>query len=116
MLSPKSETKMPISVASVPSVAKTEFEKTNPICILPQRTQGTQRKKEIQTESYFSAVLALSAVNLKKQSQFVEGQLNIFSYIERHYRNVAPFQGPENKANQSQFYGGYWCSFVLIRG
>ncbi|MHC4145972.1 MAG: hypothetical protein ACYSUD_14450, partial [Planctomycetota bacterium] len=43
--------------------------------ISPQRTQGTQRKKEIQTESYFSAVLALSAVNLKKQSQFA-GRVN----------------------------------------
>ncbi len=30
--------------------------------------------------------------------------MNINPYIQRYYRNIARFQGPANKPNQSQFY------------
>jgi len=53
MLSPKSETKMPISVASVPSVAKTEFEKTKPI----RRLLAGNSKHEIRDKFALLSVL-----------------------------------------------------------
>jgi len=34
----------------------------------------------------------------------------------KEYENMPALAVVKNKANQSQFYGGYWCSFVCIRG
>jgi hypothetical protein len=43
-------------------------------------------------------------VNLKKQSQFVGGQIGVNSYLKGHYGKMTPIWTRKNKAKQTQFY------------
>jgi hypothetical protein len=44
--------------------------------------------------------------NLKKQSQFAEGQMNVTSFHTRYYGNNSALGLPEDKPRQSQFQTG----------
>ncbi len=100
MLSPKSETKMPISVASVPSVAKTEFEKTKPIASLwPETRNPKQESWEQNDRTANDSAGARLSTRMKKQSQFVNTQTNVNVFVREDYENICPFSARKNKPN-----------------
>jgi len=57
-----------------------ERQKTNPILLSPHIFWGLK-------------------TNLKKQSQFVNGQIGVTSYMKGDYGNKPPFWAQKNKAN-----------------
>jgi hypothetical protein len=59
--------------------------------------RARRAKKEIQSTSYFSAFFALSAVNLKKQSQFDDEQIGVNSYLKGRYEKTHILRAAKTK-------------------
>ena len=51
----------------------------------------------------------LTGVNLKKQSQFADGQISVKSYVKGDYGKFPLCGSRKNKANQSQFTRSVFC-------
>jgi hypothetical protein len=63
---------------------------------------------EKQTQFYLAPRFTLGVVekaNLKKQSQFLPGQIGVSSYLKGNYGNITPRGARKNKANQACSFG-----------